>query len=285
MPTWDDRTPFLSSAGRAQLQKRVAACAPSIAQGFDLPESWLTDAKLLGCGNYGCSYLLAERPPERGVLKATADNLEAHTVALLGSWGERKPDGIVQFGRIRKLGKCSVLPRMRWPHRTIWIMEREELPDVMPVLKQRGVKKSELTSFLYLVHRWAKDLAANYIGNRREFQRFYTPADRQQTYARLFEDDGTPTEATTRFGAAELLHSIEWLLERQIAFFDFVKIANLGWREGTGLVIRDIGYSSTDQDMEDEDRPAQLDGLRLPSRCGGVLYAPESTGRLAGGWF
>jgi len=295
MPTVMDRLPFLGTSGREQLARRVAACAPAIAQGFGLSESWLQDARKLGCGNFGCAYLLSGVPADRAVLKFTSDNLEAHTVALLRSWGERKPDGIVKYGRIYLLGNCAVLPRarpfvykhphtkqqVRWrgpgaPYRPVWAIEREELPDVAAALKAARIKKSELTSWLYTVHRWAQDLAVDYIGRRPYFRGFYDESDRARTRDKLFDADGEPSEETRRMGGAELLHTIEWLLERQIAFFDFVKIANLGWREGTGLVIRDIGYASTELDFEDEDAPGRL---------GGVLSAPNGSGRLGGGLF
>lgn len=304
MPTVMDRLPFLGTSGRTQLARRVEACAEAIGKGFDLPSSWLQDAKKLGCGNFGCAYLLANAPADRGVLKFTADNLEAHTVALLRSWGERKPDGIVRYGRIYLLGNCAVLPRarpfvykhphtgqqVRWqgpgaPYRPVWAIEREELPDVLPALKARGVKKQELESWLFTVLRWAQDLAVDYIGRRPYFRAFHDESDRARTRDQLFNADGTPSEATVRFGGAELLYAIEWLLERQIAFFDFAKLANLGWREGTGLVIRDIGYSSTELEYEDEDAPSRLGGLGDRGRLGGVLTAPEGARRLRGSFY
>jgi ribosomal protein S18 acetylase RimI-like enzyme len=276
VPTWDDRFPFLSSAGKKQMQKRLEACYPSISKSLGLSMEQLQSAKPLGCGNFGCTMLVDGLPSEKSVLKATSDNLEAHVVQLLTEWGEDKPKGIVNYEGIWQLGDCSVLPKMRpfefadeaarkearkyyperkpqkhtyrgpgGPYRPVWLIQREELPDVNSHFKGR-IKL--LQAFLFEVYRWAKNRAID-LG---------APGASMVRSGFTMDWDAIVKKADAFSGFA-LIEALDWLMERQIGYYDFQKLANLGWRDGTGLVIRDIGFASTE--MQSEKDPAALNGF------------------------
>lgn len=269
MPTWNERFPFLSSAAKLQLDKRFRACLPAVTQAFGWTPEQAEALQPLGCGNYGCTYLVPGAPQDRAVVKVTTDNLEAHTVNLLLGWGEEKPEGIVHYHGIWQLGQCSVLPKMRafeykkhtspsWdpkvqtvhyrgpgaPYRPVWVISREELPDAWAELQRRGVKQGMLREKLNNLWRYATGYAyqASAPGGI-------------ESHSRGIDYDAVAEMLAPVHGVA-LLEAITWLIERSIGFYDFQKIVNLGWREGTGLVIRDIGFAST-QMLADED-PATL---------------------------
>ena len=276
MPSSYDRFPFLSASGKKQIEKRFIACWPAVNQTLGIPAEDLINARRLGCGNYGCTYLIPNLPPEKSVLKITTDNLEAHVVNLLTSWGEDKPDGIVHYEGIWQFGQCSVLPKMRpfvykaydrmrqlsikyytglgAPYRPLWLIQREELPDVpkdvQKLLRAQWAGHGRGTDVLYHLSRWAHEyamMAGCYPGS---------PGVPSITYK--IEDEVLPRLKDV--GGEALMEALKWLYEREIAFFDFQKIANLGWREGTGLVIRDIGFAAnTSMGAEDITR---LGGLR-----------------------
>lgn len=271
MPTWDDRLPFLGSSGRTQIQKRFQSCNASISRDLKLSAEQLAQARMLGCGNYGCTYLVPGLPSDRNILKITSDNLEAHVVNLFVSYpGDPPPPGIVHYEGIWLLGKCAVLPRMkpfiyrparitaypvRWmgegaPYRPAWLIQREELPDIGPELKRLGISQKKVKEAIFDLFKYARQL-------------FYDAGivKTGNPYGRVNYDDLEKKMASVH-GLA-LLEAIDWLAERQIAFLDFQKLENLGWREGTGLVIRDIGFSSNDTDLEP---PQTIDGLRRWSR-------------------
>lgn len=279
MPTWDQRLPFLGSHGREQIKRRFMGCAPVVAQTLGIPVENVYKAKPLGCGNYGCTYLVDGLPADRSVLKVTSDNLEAHIVNQFLSYpGDMPPDGIVRYHGIWRLGKCGILPRMKWltwktqgrhpqygyptpgqtvryegegaPYRPAWVIQREELGDVLPELKKRGVGKKKLADALDGLWRYVRKLQVQ-SGLRKQM------AGEGYIYqnAPSYEDLEKDLKAVH---ALALLEAEEWLIERSIKFEDFQKIANLGWRDGTGVVIRDIGFADTTTSVE----PATvLDGL------------------------
>jgi hypothetical protein len=295
MPTWADRYPFLTSAGKKKMRERYEACLPSISSGLNIPLADLQAAKQLGCGNYGCTFLVPGLVVDRSVLKVTSDNLEAHVVQLLTEWGEDKPEGIVHYGGIWQLGDCSTAgkklrqfcykramtreerekvgahPRgyltdedfkktecLPGP-RPVWLIQREELPDVHSHFKGRlktkvtgeywkapdKDKPESLQDFLYLLNSWARSRAFDWglPGFRQNIPHY---------------NEDPVREAAEKFHGVALMDALDWLMERSIAYFDFQKIVNLGWREGTGLVIRDIGFASTE--MNSEEDPKRLNG-------------------------
>ena len=274
MPTWDDRLPFLSSSGRETMLRRYRACQAPIARTLGVSEEQLARAKLLGCGNYGCTFLVEGLPSGRNVIKVTSDNLEAHTIQLLTEWDEKKPEGIVGYHGVWRLGKCSVLPRMRpfvykrremysgwrpqttWiyykgpgaPYRPIWVVQREELPDVKGPVRALGVGPKKLQEILYVLQTWARNRARDWGA----------PGAVGQAMSRISDDEMSERLRPVRGEA--LMEALDWLMERHIGFYDFTKITNLGWREGTGLVIRDIGFASTE--MGSAEDPSVLEGLR-----------------------
>ena len=279
MPGHRDRLPFVSTQGRTTLHRRFMACADRIAEQVGVQPDDVRMARLLGSGNYGCVYLIDALPPDRNILKITADNLEAHTVALLRSWGEAKPDAIVKFAGVWRLGNCSVLPRMREfryrqpgqvfgggyfpghqvyyrgpgaPYRPVWLIQREELPDAWPVLRAQGVRIRELRDALQHLLFWAQHRSVDWGIEASSYWR---------TYSR---PDGDYLRRALKFVQGEaLLEALDWLMERGILFMDFTKIVNLGWRESTGLVIRDIGFASTAQELEDEDEPRVINPVEV----------------------
>lgn len=266
MPTWDNRLPFLTSAGKTQIRNRYDACRPNVSRELRIPAEALANAKMLGCGYYGCTYLVEGLPPDRNVLKVTSDNLEAHVVNLIVSYpNDPPPAGIVHYEGIWLLGKCSILPRMKsfiykpanmyspimWrgegaPYRPAWLIQREELPDVGHPLKRLGISQKKVKDAIFILYKFAREL-------------FYDQGIMKtgSPFGRVDYDQLEKTLASV-YGT-ELLRAIEWLAERQIAYLDFQKLANLGWREGTGLVIRDIGFSSNDTDLEP---PIVINGMR-----------------------
>lgn len=276
MPTWADRLPFLSAAGKAQAEKRLFACAPLVAKTVGVEVDDILNAKRLGAGNYGITFLVKKLPSEKNVLKVTADNLEAHTVnGFMNYPGDPTPPGIVHYEGIWRLGKCGILPRMQpfklmkkdvdyygvprhmregtyWkgegaPYRPLWVIQREELPDVMPELKKRGIKQGKLKEALRELHHTMHGHAVDAGIIKGISRHIFSSIDSDRLDELLAEVQG-----------AALREACEWLIERQIAFFDFQKIINLGWREGTGLVIRDIGFASNTNEY---DPTITLDGL------------------------
>lgn len=283
MPTWDKRLPFLGSSGRVQIQRRFMGCAPVIAKTLQLPVENILNAKPLGCGNYGCTYLVDGLPADRSVLKVTADNLEAGVVnQFLRYPGDPPPPGIVKYSGIWRLGQCAVLPRMRpltwkmyprhpqygftlWnsqpttvrymgegaPYRPAWLIQREELPDVLPELKKRGVSHKKLKDALAALYSFTKKLQLDAGLERRS-------AGQSYIYSNVLPYEDLEKELE-KVHARALLEAEEWLTDRSIKFEDFQKIANLGWRDDVGVVIRDIGFA--DNPTENE-LPEVLDGLQ-----------------------
>ena len=258
MPTWDNRLPFLTAAGKTQIRSRYDACRPNVSRELRIPAESLANAKMLGCGNYGCTYLVEGLPSGRNVIKITTDNLEAHVVNMFVSYpNDPTPPGIVHYEGIWLLGRCSVLPKMRpfmykparltaypvkWtgegaPYRPVWLIQREELPDIGPALKRLGISQKKVKDAIFNLYKYTRHLLYD-----RGIMRTGSP------YGRV-DYDQLEQQLAVVHGLA-LLEAIDWLAERQIAFLDFQKLANLGWREGTGLVIRDIGFSSNDTDLE-----------------------------------
>jgi len=259
MPSLNDRFPWLSTAGKDTLRRRFAACHEPIARRLGLAEADVAAGEELGVGNYGIVYALPALPGE--VIKITTDNLEAATVQSLLEWGEAKPPGIVRYGDIWQLGKCSVLPRMRafaynadrgfdWhgrprhvqpktyyagpgsPFRPAWVIRRESLPDAWPALKALGVKQADLRRTLFKLRIWATQRATEHGLKAPPFHTWVAPPE-------TFNRDINAAHC------ASLQDALDWLLERGVRFLDFTKLANLGWRDGTGVVIRDIGFAST----------------------------------------
>lgn len=254
MPTWNQRSPFLTRHGRAQTQQRFAACASSMAGVFNIPTKNLMGAKLLGCGNYGCTYLVRGLPADRNVLKVTTDNLEAGIVNEFLQ-NDQPPDGIVRYYGIWRLGKCAALPSMRGAHRPAWLIQREELKDVLPQLQRQGVNRKKLEYVLDLLLKYTEKLyvTAGLEPRTDEFgeEPFYI-FDEAPDY------DDLEKELRAVRGLA-LLDAIHWLADRNIKFKDFQKVANLGWRTSTGLVFRDMGLANSEAENPP---PATLDGLR-----------------------
>lgn len=274
MATWEQRLPFLGSSGREQIQRRFMGCAPVVAAKLGIPVENVYKSKKLGCGNYGCTFLVDGLPADRSVLKVTADNLEASVVNQFLSYpGDPPPPGIVKYSGIWRLGKCGILPRMRYftykmpyspysgggqtvryigegaPYRPAWVIQREELPDVLPELKKRGVGQKKLKDALFVLWQHVRKLQVQ-SGLRQQGD-----ADYWIRQAPAYEHLEKVLKAVH---ASALLEAEEWLTERSIKFEDFQKIANLGWRDDVGVVIRDIGYA--DNPTENE-LPEVLDGL------------------------
>lgn len=309
MPTMNDRLPVLlkmeDEDAQALLDARIEACAPSIAAGFGLPESWLTTAKHFGCGSFGCAYgLKTKTSAGYNVLKITGDNMEGHTIALLHTLG-KKPPGIVRYGRIFQLGGCSVTPGLGpfvyrnyttaqevsytgpgAPYRPLWVVEREELPNVLPVLKRRKLNRAQVEMYLATLVRWASDRATQLVPELKFGRPFHTDHDRTMAYLKFYEEDGSYTGLTKQMGAESLLEAIDWLFAHKIIFLDFGNSENLGWRKGTGLVIRDIGYSASAGEGRAAASLSSLHRWRLTDLTGlGVLSAPDLPRSLARGFF
>lgn len=262
MPTWGEHFPFLSSRDKLKMLQRLAACGPAIEKQFGLRHGAVEAAEMLGCGYYGCVFRPQGLAAGR-VLKLTADNLEASTVNYLVNtysggdskdWHDEVPLGIVRYYRIWQMGCCNVLPKQRgfsfksrqhpvWndnyrktiyyhgpgePHRPYWLIEREELPDVMTGLKPPKISRSELTMALesiFEMQEFARSLGF--------FRSRWGP-----------EADIRMTMIIQHTHCGDLRDTVSWLHDNSIKFSDYRKIANLGWRDGE-VVIRDIGAADT----------------------------------------
>ena len=251
-----DRLPFIDARGRSVLKERFAACAPDVAKKFGIPLERLQSMRELGCGNYGCTFLLSGYPREKAVLKVTTDNMEANAAYYLTREGNY-PEGVVRVWDVTQLGKCSVLKHMRpfvykvpedWdnprrdgrqpttlyqgpgaPYRPAWVLWREELEDAWPKLQARGVKQFTLKSALDALFRYILSYSENTSFGKRS--RLHAP-ERRDVYEELRPVKGE-----------RLLEACEWFVESDMVYIDFRKIVNLGWRDGTGLVIRDVGFT------------------------------------------
>jgi len=264
--TWDKRLPFVDTAGRKRIVERAMACAGLIAEQIGVPEAAVHNARLLGCGNYGCTLLIEGLPRDRAVIKVTSDNLEANAAKQISEDGTRRHEpGLVQIHKVFRLGKCSVMPGMRpfvfkhaatgqtvtyrgggTPYRPLWVIQREEIDDAWPRLKALGVKQAAATEALGVIWRYATDLAAF----QTSFGRF-----RHHSIARPASEDVDRAMALVHGHA--LVNAIDWLVERDMSWLDMRKIINLGWREGrtredTGLVIRDIGATESGAEVLEE---------------------------------
>ena len=118
--TYDDRFPFLDSAGRKRLLERAMACAGPIAERLKVPEAAVRNARLLGCGNYGCTLLIEGLPRDKAVLKITSDNMEANAaLQIVDDYTAHQEDGLLKIEQVFQLGKCSVLPGISRCRRTL----------------------------------------------------------------------------------------------------------------------------------------------------------------------
>lgn len=267
-----DRFPFIDARGRAILKERLAACAPEVARKFGIPVERLRDMRELGCGNYGCTFLLSGYPREKAVLKITSDNMEANAALYLSQEGD-PPEGVVRVWNVTQLGKCSVLKGMRpfsyqppgdWrqpsppkkfykgpgaPYRPAWVLWREELEDAWPKLRAMGVKQFALKSALDSLFRYILSYGENTSFGKKTA--FGSP-DRRDVYEELRPVKGE-----------RLLEACEWFVENDMLYLDFRKIVNLGWRDGTGLVIRDVGYTEAGTDnLEAIERAGEARGRK-----------------------
>lgn len=244
--TWDDRAPFLDPAGRKRVERRFKGCGPAIEKAFKLEAGSIRKAKKLGCGYYGCAYILPKQPESHAVVKVTSDPLEANAVMALQKLGkkEKLPSGLLRIHGVRVLGKCSVSGR---DVRTLWAIWREELDDAWPEVKKRGVLLRDFDALL--------EELADYMEVRAKKAAF--GPSRSEIEGPLREIEG---------GA--LLETCEWLLRHGLFALDVVKPDNIGWRPGTGLVIRDIGATEAKKDVRGD-----------IAKIGG---ASGSTGRASG---
>lgn len=274
MPTWDDRLPLISTAGRKQVIARTMACASLIAERIGVPTERVQTARVLGCGNYGCTLLIEGLPRDRNVLKVTTDNLEANAAKAIVEDGTAKDEaGLPRIHQVFRVGKCSVLPKMRpleytraavtyangvayvtdeparWrgpgaPFRPLWVLQREELDDAWPALQKLGVSQRQAKGCLYSIFQYARYLTEvqtsfgrpTIISRRGLGEQFQEQLDRE----------------IKKVHGQALVGAIEWLIERDMSWLDMQKIANLGWRPGVGLVIRDIGYTASGPDQIEE---------------------------------
>lgn len=274
MPTWNDRLPLINTAGRKQVIARTMACASLIAERIGVPTISVENARVLGCGNYGCTLLVEGLPRDRNVLKVTADNLEANAAKAIVEDGTAENEaGLPRIHQVFRIGKCSVLPRMRafeyvppkdrlaahlnpgaqhkvhWkgpgaPFRPLWVLQREELDDAWPALQKLGVKQQQAKGCLFSIYQYAKYLTEVQTSFGRP------SAHTRQGIGDRFNEQ-LDREIKRVHGQA-LVGAIEWLIERDMSWLDMQKIANLGWRPGVGLVIRDIGFTASGQDeLED----------------------------------
>lgn len=228
--TWEDRAPFLDAAGRRRVHARFLGCGPAIEKAFRLPSGAIRRAKKLGCGYYGCAYLLPKQPESHAVVKVTSDPLEANAVRALEKLKKKSklPAGVLRLHGVRELGKCAVKGR---DVRTLWAIWREELDDAWPHVRERGVKLREFDALL--------EELADYMELRAGKAAF--GPERSEVRARLGKIEGQA-----------LLEACEWLMEHGLFALDVVKPDNIGWRQGTGLVIRDIGATEAERDVRKE---------------------------------
>jgi len=205
-------------------------CGPAVEKAFGLRAGSIRRAKKLGCGYYGCAYLLPAQPAERGVVKVTSDPLEANAVMALSKLKKKGPlpAGVLRIHGVRELGKCAVAGR---DVRTLWAIWREELDDAWPEVRKRGMKLSEFDALLDGLSDYmeVKTGRAAFGPTRREIQ-----------------------ERLAAIRGVALLETCEWLLRHGLFALDVVKPDNIGWRPDTGLVIRDIGATEARHDVRKE---------------------------------
>ena len=228
--TWDDRAPFLDPAGRRRVDARFKGCGPAIEKAFKLPAGAIGRAKKLGCGFYGCAYLLPKQPESHAVVKVTSDPLEANAVMALEKLAKKSalPPGVLRVHGVRVLGKCAVSGR---DTRTLWAIWREELDDAWPHVKKRGMLLRDFDMLLEELSDYLEVLAKKgAFGPTREEVR----------------------SELRVIGGVALLEACEWLYEHGLFALDIVKPDNIGWRNGTGLVIRDIGATEAKKDVRKE---------------------------------
>lgn len=246
--TWEeDRSAFLNSRGRQRVHARFLACSESLERSFKLPEGILFRARRLGCGFFGCAYLLPKMPSSMAVIKVTTDPLEANvahriSVSRPSSSGSsrgkikdrRRPAGLVVVHAVRALGSCAALTAMKTP---LWAIWREELPDAWSVLRQHGIKRRNFMIVLQALAYYLDDKS-----DRLSFNSFRTDF----LYAPERDDLVVMLE---RVGGIPLLEACEWLLEHDMFTIDVIKPENIGWRSGTGLVLRDVGATEAGFDV------------------------------------
>lgn len=254
--TYDHRFLFLDSAGRKRLLERAMACAPAIAERLRVPQAAVRNARLLGCGNYGCTLLVEGLPRNKAVIKITADNMEANAaLQIVEDYLAEQEEGLIKIEQVFQLGKCSALPgmrpftfknpvlgrtvQMRGP-RPLWVLQREELDDAWPRLQAMGRKKREVDAAMNIIWSYAFVLA----GERVTYKR----GSRYMSRPKAEDLD----KALDYVHGHALLGALEWLIERDMVWLDMRKVINLGWREGTGLVIRDVGFTESGRDSLDE---------------------------------
>jgi hypothetical protein len=230
---WEDRAPFLDTAGRGRVDKRFRSCAAAVEGAFGLSRGAIRRAKKLGCGYYGCAYLLPAQPPSRAVIKVTTDPLEANAVMhllKLKRRGKGSPAGLLRIHGVRELGRCAVTGR---DTRTLWAIWREELDDAWPEVKKRGVRLRDFEAAL-------EDLVS-YLEVHSSRSMF---GPTRQEVVELLEP----------VGGLALIEACEWLVRHGLFALDVVKPSNLGWRDKTGLVIRDIGATEAEKDVRKDIR-------------------------------
>lgn len=230
--TWEDRASFLDPAARRRVNERFLSCAPAVEKAFRLPSGSIGRSQKLGCGYYGCAYLLKGQPRARAVVKVTSDPLEANAVENLlklkkRQKGGKMPAGLLRLHAVRELGKCALKGR---DVRTLWAIWREELDDSWPEVKKLGVRYKDYDERLETLVSYLEARAGQSVG-------FLAP-DRDEVKELLEPIKGL-----------ELLRACEWLIAHGMFALDVVKPDNIGWREGTGLVIRDIGATEAERDV------------------------------------
>lgn len=230
--TWEDRASFLDPAARRRVNERFMSCGHAIEKAFGLPSGTLSRSKKLGCGYYGCAYLLKGSPRSRAVVKVTSDPLEANAVENLlklkrKQKGGKMPAGLLRLHAVRELGKCAVKGR---DTRTLWAVWREELDDSWPEVKKRGIRYKDFDERL--------ETLVSYLEARAGQSAEFLAPDREEV-----------KELMTPIEGLELLRACEWLIEHGLFALDVVKPDNIGWRAGTGLVIRDIGATEAEKDL------------------------------------
>lgn len=266
---WDQRLPFLSTAAKRKMLTRFAACGRPVAGALGIPFEHLKAAEVLGCGHYGCTLRIPTLPRYKNVLKVTGDNLEANIVGLLtGGHLETPPPGIARYTGVWLLGQCSISPwvgrvsRLEYkqyikdtygnpgrrtvyyqgpgaPHRPIWVLQREELENVQPALNQwAGKKMGALRQALRVLKLWAA----------RRAEEFGAPGGFGVSDSSTYDEI---QRTMSNVHGVALLEAVDWLVRSGVGFYDFEKVANLGWRPGTGLVIRDIGFAATADWVDD----------------------------------
>lgn len=280
MITYNDRFPPLDAAARKRLAERFMACAPAVAKKIGVSEHAVRNARMLGCGYYGCTYLVEGLPRDRAVLKVTTDNMEGNAAQQIVEDGTARHEaGLPKISSVFRLGQCSVLPGMRpfvftpprfgpsrmktyykgpgAPYRPVWVIQREELDDAEPHLRARGLKKAAIDKAIDVIWRYGSDLSS-----------VQTSFGRRRTGIRRPTPDELDT-AMVVLKAEALINAIDWLAERDMAWLDMRKLANLGWREGSGLVIRDIGFTESGGDyLEDIETIGDRPPIRLDDAVG-----------------